>query len=73
MVVMNYGITECEICKQVIRYGPSVVAGVEIDEPTGYAHADCWVNSGRQVFWPGIELGAESEVAMDFTSPRTGK
>lgn len=53
MKKMFYGITECEICKQVIHSGPSVIAGVENDEPTGYAHADCWVNSGREIFWPG--------------------
>lgn len=63
---MNYDSTECEICKQVIRYGPSVIYAVENGEPTGYAHADCWVSSGREIFWPGMV--AEWQEAM--TDPR---
>lgn len=54
MEKMSYGFTECAICQRVIRYGPSVVAGVKNGEPTGYAHADCWVNSGREVIYPVV-------------------
>lgn len=72
MKQMSYGFTECEICKQVIHFGPSVVAGVESGEPTGYAHADCWLNSGKSIIcheiaaeWLGLMADPRKTVFLE--------
>lgn len=72
MIRMLYGHTECAICRQVIRFGPSVIAGMEGGEPTGYAHADCWLNSGKTIIchetvaeWMGLMTNPRKTVFLE--------
>ena len=48
------GFGHCTICKELITgwHGPVVVAEVKDDEPESFAHAQCWVDSGRAVIGP---------------------
>jgi len=50
---------ECVICKGTRWFGPIVIAEVKVTETPGgsttelsYAHAQCWIDSGREIIWP---------------------
>lgn len=47
---MNFGC--CLVCEKEIVAGPVVVAEVLNNEAVSFAHAQCWVDSGRTVIGP---------------------
>lgn len=42
----------CLVCEMRIESGPVVVAEVLNNEAISFAHAQCWIDSGRDVIGP---------------------
>ena len=42
----------CLVCEMRIESGPVVVAEVLNNEAVSFAHAQCWIDSGRDVIGP---------------------